>query len=193
LRHRKAEGEPSRDPLRVLLINGTSSDAALVAAAVGPQAEVITAAGADGSPDEAAARRGEPLDVVLVGRELALQVDALVHRLKSDDPYRPVILLSDDPASVAPAVRHHVDDCAATNAPHDLGVAIAASLARASRARAADVYELRQTEAALRRSERRARLLISLADAARRLDRPAEIAQSTVRLLRETLAADRCA
>jgi PAS domain S-box-containing protein len=35
--------------------------------------------------------------------------------------------------------------------------------------------------------------LISLADAARRLDRPTEIAQTTMRLLRETLAADRCA
>jgi hypothetical protein len=78
LRHRKADGEPSRDPLRVLLINGTSSDAALVAAAVGPQAEVISAAGADGSPVVAAAGRGAPRDVVRVGRELARAVDALV-------------------------------------------------------------------------------------------------------------------
>ena len=181
MRHLSVTRDPKREGLRVLLIDETPADRALVAAAAGPNAAIAAASGGDVAVGAIPAPEALP-DIVLIGRR-AERPGALLRKLQAADPRLPVILLSDETRADLGAGR--LDASAAPDDPRGLAATITAALAAASRARAVEIE-------AMRRREERARFVIMLTDSARGLERPDDIAELTMRQLRERLGADRC-
>ena len=190
-----------RDTLRVLLIDGGAGDEALIDAAMESYAS-ISSIRTGGQPAETLRIEGH--DVVVLGRDLrsddeqgrTLQphnaLERLLAHLKTSDPHRPVILLTPDEKAAERAYRFGLDGFSRPDDAPGLAAAIGACLARARRALVDELAQRRSAESSIRRSEERARLLVTLWDAARGLDRPEDIAEASMRILREALSADRC-
>jgi len=190
VQHSAATELTKREPLRVLLVDGDVDDDTLIDAATARCASITAVRTGDRPPDEWAAGRHDV--VVLGGGIRASALERLLTQLKASDRHRPVILLTYDEAAARRAFRYGLDDFSAPDDARGLAIAIGASLAHARRALAAELAERRRTESVIRRSEERARLLVTLWDAARGLDRPEDIAEASMRILREALGADRC-
>ncbi|MFS8609445.1 MAG: PAS domain S-box protein, partial [Gammaproteobacteria bacterium] len=180
MRHLSVTRNAKGGSFRVLLIDETTADRALVEAAIGADVSIDAASGRDLTIGTAFAPEARP-DIVLIGRR-AREPTALIDELKTADPRLPVILLSGDRSSASAG---ELDAHAATDDPRAFAAAIASTLAGAARARAAEIEELR-------RREERARFVIMLTDSARGLESPDEIAELTMQQLRERLGADRC-
>ncbi|HEX6992543.1 MAG TPA: PAS domain S-box protein [Gammaproteobacteria bacterium] len=190
MRHSVATELTRRDPLRVLLVDGDADDGALIDAATARFASITAVRTGERPPDDWAIGRH---DLVVLGGDVRTSgLQRLLTQLKASDRHRPVILLTRDEAAARRALRYGLDDFSAPDDARGLAIAIGASLAHARRALAAELAERRRTESVIRRSEERARLLVTLWDAARGLDRPEEIAEASMRILREGLGADRC-
>jgi len=204
VRHSAATELTGRDPLRVLLIDGRPEDGALIDAATA-RCATITARSTSGRLLDGLS--AEEHDVVVLGRDAPSSgggnterpqrdapgpLERLLQHLKTADPHRPIILLTGDEAAARGAFRFGLDGFSAPDDPPDLAATIGVCLARAHRALAAELAERRRAESAIRRSEERARVLVTLWDAARGLDRPEEIAEASMRILREAMRADRC-
>src|SRR5690606_3962833 len=180
MRHLSVTRNAKGGSFRVLLIDETTADRALVEAAIGADVSIDAASGRDLTIGTAFAPEARP-DIVLIGRR-AREPTALIDELKTADPRLPVILLSGDRSSASAG---ELDAHAATDDPRAFAAAIASTLAGAARARAAEIEELR-------RREERARFVIMLTDSARGLESPHELAELTMQQLRERLGADRC-
>jgi len=185
----------------VLLIDGGAGDDALIDAATGCFASISSIRTA-GRPAETLRIEGH--DIVVLGRGVrsddgrgrTLQPQSTLERLlvhlKASDPHLPVILLTSDEQAAERAYRHGLDGFSRPDDARALAAVIGASLARARRALVDELARRRSAESSIRRSEERARLLVTLLDAARGLDRPEDIAIASMRILREALSADRC-
>ncbi len=190
MRHSAVTELTRREPLRVLLVDGDVDDDALIDAATARFASITAVRTDERPPDAWAVGRHDV--VVLGGGVRPGALERLLGQLKTSDRHRPVILLTRDEAAARRAFQHGLDDFSAPDDARGLAIAIGASLAQARRALAAELAERRRAESEIRRSEKRARVLVTLWDAARGLDRPEEIAEASMRILREGLAADRC-
>lgn len=182
MRYPEVLQRPMASDLRVLLIDGTEKDHALVISAIGPHGEIVRVS----SQTPAFDAQLPTHDVALIGRG-ARAVGPLLRLLKNVEPHRPVILLTDDVQQAA-----ELDFDGRATGAEDTAAALIGGLARVTRARAAEIEALRHAEIALRRREEQTRFLVALGDAARSADTPEEIAEFTMRLLRKTLEADLC-
>src|SRR5690606_9822535 len=112
----------------------------------------------------------------------------VLHLLKQAHPDRPVILYAvpDREEGAIDALRDGLDDYIIPGGERRLPVVAAACLARAAqRGVRRALSERERSTAAIVRSERQARFLVRLSDVTRPLEDPEEIAEVTMRLLRE--------
>ncbi|HEU4619724.1 MAG TPA: PAS domain S-box protein [Gammaproteobacteria bacterium] len=147
-----------------------------------------------------ACARDENYEVAILRHPLGWSsAQVVVRKLKAQHPDRPIIMLvpTGGREAAVDAMHEGLDDYVAV--PDDyarLPRVIEACLARAAhgeRVRRQALVDRERSEAALRASEERARLLVRLSDTTRSLEEPDEIAGFGMRLLRDALHADRCA
>ncbi|MBN1238326.1 MAG: PAS domain S-box protein [Gammaproteobacteria bacterium] len=168
--------------------------ASTLAGLIGERLSVVSVV-SDGAGLQSAARHGE-YDLAIIDSRLRWsRVEDSLRQLKTAQPDRPVILYtaSANEEAAARALESGFDDYVAAGQERRLPVVAAACLARsAQRGVRRALSERERSEAAIRRSERQARFLVRLFDLTRPLEDPEEIAEVTMRLLREELDADRC-
>jgi PAS domain S-box-containing protein len=120
----------------------------------------------------------------------------VLRSLKEAHPDRPVIMFTAPGGEKAAldAMDDGLDDYLMPGTERRLPVVAATCLARSAQRGVRRAFRERERdEAAVRQSEKQARFLVMLADATRLLEKPEDIADVTMRLLREALDADQCA